>query len=84
MSPLAKADLENILEYLLEFWNVNVASDFIRRFEDTCFLIAQSPKLSPFLSKNRNICKCVLTKHNTIYFIENEFNIEVLAVFDSR
>lgn len=83
-SPLAENDLANILEYLLENWNNKVSNEFIDLTQYTLEQISISPRQYPLIYKKKKIRKCVLTKHNTIFYRDTANQIDVLRIFDTR
>jgi plasmid stabilization system protein ParE len=84
LTPLAESNYDTIIAYLLNKWNAKTAGDFIDRFKEVTGFISKSPAIYSFVDRDRKIQKCVLTKHNTIYFVERENVIIILAIFDSR
>ena len=84
LSPLAKNDLLDILEYLVNKWRAKTANNFLNIFEEDLKRIAAQPKQFPHFRKDLNISKCVVTKHNTLYFRESIFQIEVVRIYDVR
>ncbi|MEO6524479.1 MAG: type II toxin-antitoxin system RelE/ParE family toxin [Mucilaginibacter sp.] len=84
LSPVAEQDYEAVLDYLFNKFGITVMTNFIDRFEKVCDLISQDPEIYPYLNKRKQIRKCVVTKHNIIYFIEFEDTIRVITVFDTR
>lgn len=84
LTPIAKKDLEKIITYLTEFWDIQAASNFLNRFEQISSLIKSYPEIYPFVSKEKEIRKCILTKHNIIYFKLSGNTIQILAIFDTR
>jgi plasmid stabilization system protein ParE len=78
------ADLENTLDYLDNNWNRQITTNFIDNIEHLTRLISDNPKLFPLINKKRKVRKCVVTKHNTIYYRENKDFIDILRVFDTR
>ena len=83
-SPLSENDFENILNYLHKNWGIKVAAHFIDLIEDILNQISINPKQFPIWYKRRKVRKCVLTKHNTIFYRDGKTNIEILRIFDSR
>lgn len=61
-----------------------VTEKFISRFEEICNMISQHPKMFPLVHKRKNIRKCVLTQQNTIYYREQNAQVEILTIFDTR
>lgn len=84
LSPPAKQDLSIVLEYLNEKWSSNVATNFIDIFQVSLKRISDNPDQFPYFRKDLLIRKCVITKHNIIYFKEGALDIQVIRVFDSR
>ena len=46
--------------------------------------IALYPRLYPVINKKLKVRKCVVTKHNTIFFQEKKSTIQLLRIFDTR
>jgi plasmid stabilization system protein ParE len=67
-SPLSENDFENILDYLDKNWGSKVASNFIDLIENLINQISINPKRFPICYKRKKVRKCVLTKHNTLYY----------------
>jgi plasmid stabilization system protein ParE len=84
LMPLAEANYDAIITYLLNAWNVKVANEFIGRLTQVIGYIAKNPQMYVFVDKVKRVQKCVLTKQNVIYFVETEDVIKILAIFDSR
>ena len=84
LSPLAKRDLAIILEYLDLNWNAKVINNFIDVFQECLKRISYGPNLFSYFRKDLNIRKCIVTKHNTLYFRENTNEIQILRVYDVR
>lgn len=83
-SPLSETDLENVLDYLQKNWNDTVVLRFLSNIENLLSQIANNPRQFPLVNKKRKVRKCIITKHNTIYYRENKGCIEVLRIFDNR
>ena len=84
LTPRAEKNYEHITDYVFYKWGVLATNRFISRFQEACTLIASSPEIYPFADKNKEVRKCVVTKHNTVYFIERENTITILTIFDTR
>jgi plasmid stabilization system protein ParE len=83
-SPLAKEDLDNILGYLNKNWSNKIALNFIDILDGYLWQIAINPKQFPIINQNLKVRKCVVTKHNSLYYKQNNDRIEVLRLFDNR
>jgi len=83
-SPLAEKDLENILTYLEENWSEQVLTNFIAIVEEIISIIRANPHQYPLIHKKKKIRKCVLTKHNTLFYQIGSTEIAILRIFDNR
>ena len=83
-SPLSEKDFENILNYLKSNWNQKVAEKFIDITEQLIVEISINPKQYPVINKSRRIRKCVITKHNTLFYRDRKNFIDILRIFDTR
>jgi len=83
-SPLSEKDFENILDYLYNRWGENIANKFIDITNDLVKQISINPKQFPLINKNINVRKCVITKHNTLYYRDREKYIDILRIYDNR
>lgn len=83
-SSLADKDLELLLEYLDENWNNKISLQFLLKLSNYLNTIQKNPKLFPFINENFEIRKCVVTKHNTLFYKETEKRIEILRLYDTR
>jgi plasmid stabilization system protein ParE len=84
LTPIALDDFQNVVAYLISEWGISVANNFIERFEQITFLLSENAGMFPFFDESRQMQKCVLTKHNIIYFKETVNSIKILTIFDTR
>ena len=83
-SPLAEHDLSIILNYLDQNWGEKVAANFIDLTDSFIIQISINPKQFPFIHKRKGIRKCVLTKHNTLFYRDRRSMVEILRIYDTR
>ncbi len=83
-SPQADKDLEEILDYLAEEWENSVSMKFLDLVDILLKQIAINPKQFPLINKSLNIRKCVITKHNTLFYRNKRTVIEVVRIYDTR
>lgn len=83
-SPLSENDFVSILEYLQENWEPKVAEGFIEITFSSVSQISINPKQFPLIYKNKKIRKCILTKHNTLYYRERKDSVDILRIYDNR
>jgi plasmid stabilization system protein ParE len=83
-SELAVNDFESILAYLSLNWGMEVVNSFIDRTDIYINQICNTPSLFPFIQKSKKIRRCILTKHNTLYYRYNKGRIDILRIYDNR
>ena len=83
-SPLAEQDFSRILEYLSDKWDDPVAYKFIGITDSLILQISKNPNQFPLINKKKRIRKCVLTKHNTLFYRTSRDQIDILRIFYSR
>lgn len=83
-SPHSEIDLENTLAYLQKNWNDQVVINFLDNIENLIEQIAKNPKQFPLVNKKRKVRRCVITKHNTIFYRVHKGSVELLRIFDNR
>jgi plasmid stabilization system protein ParE len=83
-SPQSENDFSNILEYLLQNWDKKVVIRFIDIVDELINQITINPKQFPVIQKKLKIRKCVITKHNSLYYRERRGYIDILRIYDNR
>jgi plasmid stabilization system protein ParE len=83
-SPSARADIENISEYIKYEWGNNVLSRFLLKVNWIINQIVINPKQYPVVNSKLKIRKCVITKQNTLYYRLLNGNIEIVRIYDTR
>jgi plasmid stabilization system protein ParE len=83
-SQLAENDFANILDYLDRNWERKVTTNFIDLTENLLNQISLNPKQFPICYKRKKIRKCILTKHNTLFYRDTRLTIEILRIYDTR
>jgi len=84
ITKLAIDDYDIVVGYLTGKWGINVANNFMDRFDEVVLLISKNTSIFPFVDPIKKMQKCVLTKHNMLYFIEKDEIIEIVTIFDTR
>jgi plasmid stabilization system protein ParE len=83
-SPLSENDFATILDYLDKNWGSKVALNFIELTENILNQISINPRQFPICYKRKRIRKCVLTRHNSLFYRDGKTNIEILRIYDTR
>jgi plasmid stabilization system protein ParE len=84
ITQLAIEDYEHVTQYLTAKWGMNVANNFIDRFNEVLVLLSKNPGIYIFVDRVKKMQKCPLTKHNALYFIETEDMVKIVTIFDTR
>ena len=84
LTPIAVNDFENVVAYLTYKWWIQATNNFIDRFEKVCVLLSEDASMFPFVNLNKQIQKCILTKHNALYFKNTDVAVKILTIFDTR
>ena len=84
VSPRAERNIEKIAEYLFENWSAKLVEEFIERYEECFDLISKKPQLYPIVRNAKQVRRCIMTKHNLIYFKEFPDRITIITIFDTR
>ena len=83
-SLLSENDLDLLLTYLNAEWNANVVNCFLDELDRIITLIADTPQLFPCVHKKKKVRKCVISKHNSLYYRIMHKHVEILRLFDNR
>lgn len=83
-SSKAESDFIAVSSYLFFRWNKDVAADFDELVNKNIKSIVHDPLQFPFYNKRLNIRKCVLTKHNTLYYHYDSDTIYLIRIYDTR
>ena len=83
-SPSAENDFLHILEYLQNNWDEKVSLRLIEITDKLIKQISTNPRQFPVIQKDKKIRKCVISKHNTLYYRERGSFIDILRIFDNR
>ena len=83
-SPLSVNDFSKILDYLNFHWDENVVRHFIDVTESNLEQISINPRQYPIIYRKKKIRKCVLTKHNSLFYMESKTQIDILRIYDTR
>jgi len=83
-SPIAESDLRFTLFYLESNWNNAVVNQYLNKIDYLVNQITTNPEQFPLVNNKKKIRKCVVTKHNTIFYREKDEVIEILRIFDTR
>lgn len=77
-------DILKLIDYLLLNWGSKFADDYVKSIEKIIFQISVFPKLYPIIYNKLKIRKCVVSKHNTIYYRGKKGFVEIINIYDTR
>jgi plasmid stabilization system protein ParE len=83
-SPQSESDLLQIIDYLKENWEVKVTIKFIDIIDEIIAQISLNPRQFPVIQKREKIRKCVITRHNSLYYRERNEFVDILRIYDNR
>lgn len=73
-----------LVSYLNEEWSERVKDNFLLDLSKCIEYIQWNPALFPIYDENRNIRRCVITKHNFLIYQIRDNDIQVLTIWDNR
>jgi len=68
ISERAKINLEGVIEYLKANWSDKVLKDFLKKLQKKTDLLRQNPFMYSNSDIKIEVRKCLITKHNAIYY----------------
>ncbi len=83
-SDNAKQDVTELVSYLTMNWGEKITNEYIDLLDELIKQITELPKMYPLIHRRLKIRKCVVSKHNSIYYREKKDFIEIVNVFDTR
>ncbi len=84
ISERAEKNLDKIITYLQDEWSEKVKQKFISKLFKTINQIADTPSMYPESKIKKNVRKCVITKHTTLFYRVNKKEIEIITIQDTR
>ncbi len=76
-------ELADTYEYLERYFSERELKKLSNEIDKTLKLISQNPNLFP-MSESKGIRRVAIKKFNTMYYRENEQQIEILSFFSNR
>lgn len=84
VSESAARRLKQLMKHLEESWSENVKNKFMKKLDKRIEIVKRFPEAFPQSDLKKGLHKCIVTKQNTFYYIYNEDEIQIVAIFDSR
>lgn len=83
-SEEALASLNNLYDYLEAEWPDQVLRSFSVNLESKLKLISEQPTLFKASDRLQGTRECIITKHNTIFFIESQDQVYIVSFWSNR
>ena len=84
LSERAEKNLYKIFIYLQNNWSEKVKNNFKNKLLQKIEIIKNNPYSFPSSNIKKEIRRCVITKHNTMYYRIKNFDIEIITIQDTR
>ena len=84
LSKRAAQKLQDLLEYLDTEWSESIKKKFVKELDQSFRLIKRNPTCFPKTDFVKDLHRCVVTKHITIYYTYDESTIFIITLFDNR
>ncbi|MBK8806438.1 MAG: type II toxin-antitoxin system RelE/ParE family toxin [Bacteroidales bacterium] len=85
-SVKAQEEYGKVLEYLEEHWSIQEVERFIKKTESVLNAIQEQPLMYVKSTKKKNVCKALITKHNSFFYYIKPLKKEIilLSFWDNR
>ena len=84
ISKRAEKYLDNVFDYLKHEWSEKVRKDFKKKLKDKIDLLRYNPYMFPVSQVKKGVRKCLITKHNAMYYQIKNFEVEIITIHDTR
>ena len=84
ISKKAEENLKAIFEYLETNWSEKVRDDFKQKLLKEVDYLRQNPFMFPASQIKNGVRKCLITKHNTMYYQIESNEVEIITIHDTR
>jgi len=83
-SEEADFNLDSIIKYLQSNWTEKELKKFSVKLEEQLSLISEFPLLYKQSPRLQGTHECILTKHNSLFYIVDKSSIYILSIWDNR
>ena len=80
----AEQKIRKVYAYLFENWSEKVADEFYDKFERTAKTISLHPEIGQRSSKQPNVRRKLITKHNCLYYRIKNDSVIIINIKDTR
>lgn len=83
-SEEADFNLDSIIKYLQSNWTEKELKNFSVKLDKQISLIAEFPLLYKHSKRLQGTRECVITNHNSLFYIVDKTSIYILSIWDNR
>jgi plasmid stabilization system protein ParE len=83
-TPIAQERVDSIVAYLKAIWGEKTKNEFITELVHCKTLISINPTLFPLFEEYEDIRRCVINRHNCLFYKIMNDCISILTVWDNR
>ncbi len=84
ISKRAEKNLKSIFEYLESEWSDKVKNNFKIKLLRQVDFLRKNPFIYPASRQKKEVRKCLITKHNAMYYRINKNKVEIITIQDTR
>ncbi len=84
ISERADNNLKRIFDYLELNWSIKVKNNFKKDLEKEVKYIRENPYIFPVSNVKDNVRRCLITKHNAMYYRILGNVVEIITIQDTR
>lgn len=84
ISENAQNRFKEVLHYLDFNWSEKVKDKFLANFQKIITILETNPYLFQEFSKKKKIRKCLITKHNALYYTILNNKVQIITIQDTR
>jgi len=83
-SDRASDELTSVLEYIENEWSLRISNVFSILFNEKIINIQSNPFLYPPFRNKKNVRRCVISKHVSLYYRIKSDEIQIITLFNNR
>lgn len=76
--------LKSLYGYLEDQWTDKEIKNFTKKLDNQLKLISSQPRLYKNSERLHGVRECVITKHNTIFYVYNETTLYILILWSNN
>lgn len=84
ISENAQIRFKEILLYLDINWSESVKNNFVLNFKKIIGILKSKPLFVSRIFKKEKIRKCLITKHNALYYTISNNKVQIITIQDTR